>query len=303
MPAGEELAVAGRARRDARAAPRRCRRSRRSPRRSRRTTAPTAPRSSWRGRAGPTSSSSRGTLATIADAVRDAGVRAHGRRHGRPRARRERASRQPPLLGGARAAVPGRDAPRVLCSAARARRAMLAAALARDGVPVISSLAGRVERPRLPEGEVRVGGFGGPDGLARVARRERHRGGRRRHAPVRGAHLGVGGDRLRARRACPCCGSSAPAGASTRATTGTGSATRPRRPQRSPGSGDARLPDDGPAGPRGIRRRARALVPGALHRPARAAAARRPARCCSTAGPTPRGRAGADRPPRASTCS
>ena len=43
----------------------------------------------------------------------------------------------------------------------------LAAALTRDGVPVISSLAGRVAGPRLPEGEVRVGGFGGPDALAR----------------------------------------------------------------------------------------------------------------------------------------
>ncbi len=43
----------------------------------------------------------------------------------------------------------------------------LAAALTRDGVPVISSLAGRVASPRLPEGEVRVGGFGGPEALAR----------------------------------------------------------------------------------------------------------------------------------------
>lgn len=42
----------------------------------------------------------------------------------------------------------------------------LAAELTRTGVPVISSLAGRVAGPRLPEGEVRVGGFGGPDGLA-----------------------------------------------------------------------------------------------------------------------------------------
>ncbi|MEV6236505.1 cobalt-precorrin-6A reductase [Lentzea sp. NPDC051838] len=33
-------------------------------------------------------------------------------------------------------------------------------------VPAISSLAGRVSNPRLPEGEVRVGGFGGVDGLA-----------------------------------------------------------------------------------------------------------------------------------------
>ncbi|GAA2118521.1 cobalt-precorrin-6A reductase [Kitasatospora saccharophila] len=31
---------------------------------------------------------------------------------------------------------------------------------------VTSSLAGRVERPRLPAGEVRIGGFGGPAGLA-----------------------------------------------------------------------------------------------------------------------------------------
>jgi precorrin-6A/cobalt-precorrin-6A reductase len=42
----------------------------------------------------------------------------------------------------------------------------LAAALMRRGVPVVSSLAGRVANPRLPEGEVRVGGFGGVDGLA-----------------------------------------------------------------------------------------------------------------------------------------
>ncbi len=34
------------------------------------------------------------------------------------------------------------------------------------GRPVISSLAGRVARPRLPAGETRVGGFGGPDRLA-----------------------------------------------------------------------------------------------------------------------------------------
>ncbi|MGI8511617.1 MAG: cobalt-precorrin-6A reductase [Solirubrobacteraceae bacterium] len=43
----------------------------------------------------------------------------------------------------------------------------LAAALARDGVAVTSSLAGRVAQPLLPPGEVRIGGFGGPDGLAR----------------------------------------------------------------------------------------------------------------------------------------
>lgn len=43
----------------------------------------------------------------------------------------------------------------------------LAAELAgRRGTRVISTLAGRVQRPRLPAGEVRVGGFGGPQGLA-----------------------------------------------------------------------------------------------------------------------------------------
>jgi precorrin-6A/cobalt-precorrin-6A reductase len=43
----------------------------------------------------------------------------------------------------------------------------LAAALDDGGVAVISSLAGRVANPRLPAGETRVGGFGGPDELAR----------------------------------------------------------------------------------------------------------------------------------------
>lgn len=42
----------------------------------------------------------------------------------------------------------------------------LAALLEAKGVPLTSSLAGRVSRPRLPVGAVRVGGFGGVDGLA-----------------------------------------------------------------------------------------------------------------------------------------
>ena len=37
-------------------------------------------------------------------------------------------------------------------------------------VRAISSLAGRVSNPRLPEGSVRVGGFGGVDGLAQWLR-------------------------------------------------------------------------------------------------------------------------------------
>jgi precorrin-6A/cobalt-precorrin-6A reductase len=42
----------------------------------------------------------------------------------------------------------------------------LAAALLTAGTDVLSSLAGRVRDPRLPDGPVRVGGFGGPQGLA-----------------------------------------------------------------------------------------------------------------------------------------
>jgi precorrin-6A/cobalt-precorrin-6A reductase len=41
----------------------------------------------------------------------------------------------------------------------------LAAALVAEGVDVTTSLAGRVSAPRLPEGKVRIGGFGGVDGL------------------------------------------------------------------------------------------------------------------------------------------
>ena len=42
----------------------------------------------------------------------------------------------------------------------------LASALVAAGVDVLSSLAGRVADPVLPEGRVRVGGFGGAEGLA-----------------------------------------------------------------------------------------------------------------------------------------
>ncbi|MDO7867997.1 cobalt-precorrin-6A reductase [Nocardioides jiangxiensis] len=42
----------------------------------------------------------------------------------------------------------------------------LATRLAESGHEVVSSLAGRVSSPELPDGDVRVGGFGGPDGLA-----------------------------------------------------------------------------------------------------------------------------------------
>ena len=44
----------------------------------------------------------------------------------------------------------------------------LAALLVDQGVDVTSSLAGRVARPRLPVGDVRIGGFGGVAGLRRA---------------------------------------------------------------------------------------------------------------------------------------
>lgn len=46
----------------------------------------------------------------------------------------------------------------------------LAALLVEGGTRVVSSLAGRVTTPRLPVGEVRIGGFGGVDGLAAYLR-------------------------------------------------------------------------------------------------------------------------------------
>jgi precorrin-6A/cobalt-precorrin-6A reductase len=51
-------------------------------------------------------------------------------------------------------------------------RALAAELDGRPGLRVISSLAGRVSRPALPAGEVRVGGFGGADGLAAWATAE-----------------------------------------------------------------------------------------------------------------------------------
>ncbi|MBC3986568.1 cobalt-precorrin-6A reductase [Streptomyces sp. AC536] len=69
-------------------------------------------------------------------------------------------------------------APHVLILGGTTEARLLAAALATgDGAGarpprVTSSLAGRVAEPRLPAGEVRVGGFGGPDGLARWMREQ-----------------------------------------------------------------------------------------------------------------------------------
>jgi precorrin-6A/cobalt-precorrin-6A reductase len=55
---------------------------------------------------------------------------------------------------------------RVLLLGGTGEARRLATRLVDDGVPVTSSLAGRVADPLLPPGEVRVGGFGGAVGLA-----------------------------------------------------------------------------------------------------------------------------------------
>lgn len=55
---------------------------------------------------------------------------------------------------------------RVLLLGGTAEARALAALLVERGVEVTSCLAGRVSNPRLPVGEVRIGGFGGVDGLA-----------------------------------------------------------------------------------------------------------------------------------------
>lgn len=55
---------------------------------------------------------------------------------------------------------------RVLLLGGTAEARALAVALVEAGIDVVSSLAGRVSKPRMPVGDVRVGGFGGVEGLA-----------------------------------------------------------------------------------------------------------------------------------------
>src|SRR5580693_10662092 len=71
---------------------------------------------------------------------------------------------QRPQAGRQPEAYPKRVRILILGGTGEARE--LAAALVAAGTDVISSLAGRVRRPRLPDGPVRVGGFGGAEGLA-----------------------------------------------------------------------------------------------------------------------------------------
>jgi precorrin-6A/cobalt-precorrin-6A reductase len=50
---------------------------------------------------------------------------------------------------------------------------MLASALLQQGHDVITSIAGRTSAPTMPDGKVRVGGFGGSSGLTRFLADER----------------------------------------------------------------------------------------------------------------------------------
>jgi precorrin-6A/cobalt-precorrin-6A reductase len=59
---------------------------------------------------------------------------------------------------------------KVLLLGGTAEARELASLLVADGHDVTTSLAGRVARPRLPVGGVRIGGFGGVEGLRTVAR-------------------------------------------------------------------------------------------------------------------------------------
>lgn len=61
---------------------------------------------------------------------------------------------------------------KVLLLGGTAEARELADRLVRRGVPVVSSLAGAVSAPRLPSGVIRIGGYGGVDGLTEYLRAE-----------------------------------------------------------------------------------------------------------------------------------
>lgn len=61
---------------------------------------------------------------------------------------------------------------RVLLLGGTSEARALAKLLLDAGIDVMSSLAGRVAEPRLPAGPVRIGGFGGVDGLRRTLRED-----------------------------------------------------------------------------------------------------------------------------------
>jgi precorrin-6A/cobalt-precorrin-6A reductase len=78
-------------------------------------------------------------------------------------------------MPGSRARTRPRPRTHILVLGGTAEARQLAAELAGrpDGVQVTTSLAGRVAQPRLPAGAVRIGGFGGAEGLAAWLREHR----------------------------------------------------------------------------------------------------------------------------------
>lgn len=76
----------------------------------------------------------------------------------------------------------------------------LAVLLEQAGLGFTSSLAGRVQRPRLPVGEVRVGGFGGVEGLVEHLRTQQVR------AVVDATHPFAAGISANAAAACAAAG-------------------------------------------------------------------------------------------------
>ncbi|MDV8000191.1 cobalt-precorrin-6A reductase [Rhodococcus sp. IEGM 1408] len=90
---------------------------------------------------------------------------------GRPTAVAPPAPPQPPAplataSRPARASMPTAEPGRILVLGGTGEARRLADLMVTAGLDVVTALAGKVARPRLPRGQVRTGGFGGAEGLA-----------------------------------------------------------------------------------------------------------------------------------------
>ena len=73
---------------------------------------------------------------------------------------------QPSPVSPPDTAMPGGSPGLILVLGGTGEARRLADLMVTAGLEVVTSLAGKVTRPRLPRGEVRIGGFGGAEGLA-----------------------------------------------------------------------------------------------------------------------------------------
>ena len=73
-------------------------------------------------------------------------------------------------MADGKAAAGRHETPRLLILGGTAEARALAERLARDGIPAITSLAGRTRSPAEIPAHVRVGGFGGAEGMTRYLR-------------------------------------------------------------------------------------------------------------------------------------